>query len=669
MKKSIKQIISLSVAGLFIVAVLILLLTSNYFLRGAFSEQVHEDVSLLSEQASQLVSAEINRTESIIVELASNGILTDPEATEQDKVTFYQSRAKDLGYILFFYIKPDGTGINLTPEGDRLDLSEMEYFKRSIKGEVYTTEIITDALTGNKIVIISAPYYENGKIKGVFAGIQSADFFANICSDFDWKKSGALSILDDAGNIIGHKNKDLVAQNINILEKAKSDEQYKGVAQFFNSQMLKKPSGVGEYSFLGNDKLSAFSRIGNRQYTALISIDKDVVFEHISRLNKILFIIAFVIIIIAILIIYFVTATMIANALNNIKSDVEQLADYNLAYTPKKDYSSSKTEIGDMYRASLQLRDNLINIVEKISASATNTAATSEELTATAQNTSRSAEEVASAVGNIAEGATSQANDTSAAADTIEANSRALEEMLDILEELVNSVDEINSRKDEGKEVIEGLEALSDKSKEESEYVNKTILETSQSAEAIAQASEMIQSIADQTNLLALNAAIEAARAGEAGKGFAVVAEEIRKLAEDSTRFTEEIRTIIEGLKSKANIAVDRMKSAATIVAEQDEQTKITRAKFDDIENAVANSKSIVDKANQNSKIIEDNNGKIIEIIQNLSAIAEENAATTQEASASVETQTNAINEISIASTSLATIAGELQDEVAEFKI
>ncbi len=272
-------------------------------------------------------------------------------------------------------------------------------------------------------------------------------------------------------------------------------------------------------------------------------------------------------------------------------------------------------------------------------------------------------------VRNIAEGATGQAHDTTEAAHNIEENSRTLEEMIDVLSDLREAIKNINSKKDEGKEALDGLQGLTESSKSEAVYVNKIIVETNESAESIFKASEMIQSIADQTNLLALNAAIEAARAGEAGKGFAVVAEEIRKLAEDSTKFTEEIRTIIDDLKEKSQSAVDRMQAVGKIVTEQDNQTKVTREKFDNIEDAVMVSNSIVEKVSERSKTMGEKNSQIISVIENLSAIAEENAATTEQASASVETQTMSINDISSASGNLAEIASELQNEVAHFKM
>ncbi len=235
--------------------------------------------------------------------------------------------------------------------------------------------------------------------------------------------------------------------------------------------------------------------------------------------------------------------------------------------------------------------------------------------------------------------------------------------------ELKTVTEEIDSKKDEGKIALEDLDRLTDINKEESSYVNDIILETNESAESISKASEMIQSIADQTNLLALNAAIEAARAGEAGKGFAVVADEIRKLAEDSTKFTSEIRAIIDELKEKAESAVVRMEKATKIAVEQDEQSKLSKSKFNEIELAVIKSKEIVNRISENSKSIEDKNAEIIAIIENLSAIAEENAATTEEAAASVDIQTDAIRDVSKASENLAHIAEQLQNEVGNFKL
>ncbi len=284
-------------------------------------------------------------------------------------------------------------------------------------------------------------------------------------------------------------------------------------------------------------------------------------------------------------------------------------------------------------------------------------------------NTNDSAREVAQAVGNIAEGATAQAHDTTDAATNIEENTRSLNEMIKILDELKLAIENIDSKKNEGKEALEGLEKLADTNKEEAGFVNQTILETNDSAESISKASEMIQSIADQTNLLALNAAIEAARAGEAGKGFAVVADEIRKLAEDSTKFTGEIRTIIEELKEKAGIAVSKMEEVGKLVEEQNEQSKITMNKFDEIEKAVNTSKEIVEQVNESTAKMENKNSQIISVIENLSAIAQENAATTEEASASVDTQTESISQIAESSKDLAKIADELESEVDKFKL
>ena len=91
---------------------------------------------------------------------------------------------------------------------------------------------------------------------------------------------------------------------------------------------------------------------------------------------------------------------------------------------------------------------------------------------------------------------------------------------------------------------------------EATEQIKTSILETSESAEDIRQAADVISDIASQTNLLSLNASIEAARAGEAGRGFAVVASEISQLAEQSNQAAVEIQGIINQLIDNSDKAV-----------------------------------------------------------------------------------------------------------------
>lgn len=198
--------------------------------------------------------------------------------------------------------------------------------------------------------------------------------------------------------------------------------------------------------------------------------------------------------------------------------------------------------------------------------------------------------------------------------------------------------------------------------------LQEIIVNTNESAEKIESASQMIRNIAEQTNLLALNAAIEAARAGEAGRGFAVVAEEIRKLAEQSNAFTEEIATIIKELTDKTGHAVHTIQEVGKTAASQVESVELTNAKFKGIDGVIEKMKDIIIEINQSGQVMEEKKNEVIGIIENLSAISQENAAGTEEASASVEEQTASMEEITNASDRLAKLAEEMQESIAKFK-
>ena len=312
--------------------------------------------------------------------------------------------------------------------------------------------------------------------------------------------------------------------------------------------------------------------------------------------------------------------------------------------------------------------DNLVAIVQSINTNAQNTAATAEELTATAQSTSDTAGEVGNAVNSIAEGATAQAQDAQSAVVSAEESGKLLGEMLTTLNELSESMDFIKAKKDEGDDSLKHLVEASELNNKAASEVHEIIVKTNESAERISAAREMIQSISDQTNLLALNAAIEAARAGEQGKGFAVVAEEIRKLAEQSAGFTEDIRKDIDILKTDVEKAVNTMNGVAGLMEKQNEKMTETGDKFTQISEAIEKSQTIVRILDKSSKEIEEKNDTIVKAIENLSSVAEDNAATTEEAAAAVATQVQSMEEISGASENLANVAVELQEEVAKFR-
>ena len=238
-----------------------------------------------------------------------------------------------------------------------------------------------------------------------------------------------------------------------------------------------------------------------------------------------------------------------------------------------------------------------------------------------------------------------------------------------LMEKLNEKTEEVLAIKEEGMNIVASLIEYTEASKSSAETIHEIILGTNESAKTIEQASDMIKSIAEQTNLLALNAAIEAARAGEAGRGFAVVAEEIRKLAEDSNRFTEDIRNVVAQLTEKSETAVRTMGEVAVIVGNQTESVEQTAEKFNRMSESLEENSGIIGQINRHSKKIENQKEEMMLIIDNLSAIAQENAASTQETAASVEEQTASMQQMAESGRSLTEVAKEIIELTGQFSV
>ena len=359
----------------------------------------------------------------------------------------------------------------------------------------------------------------------------------------------------------------------------------------------------------------------------------------------------------------------ILTALNSMKADTEMMANGDFSLDVPEEFQAREDEFGEIARANMNMKKSIRNILRDVITRAEVVAAHSEELTATTHQSELAADELATVIEEIAHASTLQAEDVEKGSNAMGELNREMELNNLNIERLNHSTREVNTLKDEGLELIGDLVDKTEEVREAIQKIGVVIDDTNASAANIAKAIEMIQSISEQTNLLALNAAIEAARAGESGRGFAVVAEEIRKLAEDSNKFTGEIELIVNDLTSKSLEAVETMDQVEEIINSQGSSVDRTNAKFEGISLSLEEIQEVISRVNKSNEDMAAQKERLTNLIENLATVAEENAAGTEEAAASVEEQNAVMTEINNASEELAKVAEELNSAASVFTI
>ncbi len=394
-----------------------------------------------------------------------------------------------------------------------------------------------------------------------------------------------------------------------------------------------------------------------------VYIEKD-----FSQMFKVYVISAVVILIVA-LIISALGGLRITRGIKLVEGNLRQAAMGDLSFTVNPKLLKRADEIGTMARSLENVRQSLASMLGSMIRTGEALNQSSEKFSEKFGNILESIQNTNQAIDDLAQGATNQANETEIVNEKIIELGGVIEVEKNDVSKLEKVVSTMTKHTVGASESIKELDQITKVTIETINTVSEQTNKNNDSATNINKAVEIIKGLAAQTNLLSLNASIEAARVGEAGRGFAVVAEEIRSLSEESSGNAHEIEVIVKELINNVEVSVVKMHEVMDNVEKQQERLNETREAFKHLTTEVNQVEEVTKEIGNQTEILNSLKQIVTDSVNTLASVVEENAASTEETSASMTLLSQTIGECTEDTNGLVKLSQQQKEEANKFQL
>jgi len=315
------------------------------------------------------------------------------------------------------------------------------------------------------------------------------------------------------------------------------------------------------------------------------------------------------------------------------------------------------------------MAENLRGLVNRIRSASGHVAESAKTLSSTTLEVNATTEEIAKALEQISHGAEVQAEMSGRGSTLIHELAVSVELVAKRAKESSQSARDTTATAQQGTDLAKQTMELMKEFLNTVEQTGQQFSELNGKLQQVGKIADLIVEIARQTNMLALNASIEAVRAGEYGKGFTVVAEEVRKLADGTSRSASEIIDLVSLIKEDSVRVRDTFASSSRQINDGKKKINSTAEVFQSIVQTVMEAERKANSIADLSSMQSEGAQKVVKAIDEIAKVAEDNAAATEQVSTATEEQSAAMQEMAAASRELAQLSSELLKAVERFRL